>query len=421
MGRYEIRSLGASNPQAPQPSKWTKDQAARYAEQSELDIESLEASIRPEFTARGKPKSLPSQAKSQQVVCLRDACSAERELGITDLPEEVQHFGQFMLRQSKKDLTALDVVKAYTITRSSVQRQAVKRGTLSKSWPNNPWRNEPADSLVRPEDIYAALLMSPTGERYLRAAKKGQFDAEAARSLAKKLGGGMSNTFFLDLQFGSKLGQIYPEIEQTLRRGTKADWYNLTAKGVVGISAAKAGFWAAFLGRGDLPTFDARELNYWVTNITKPKEVEAPTTRVHEGQTEWLVWSKKKKDFVWIGASSIAKPTYKLVEELGSRFRQMEVRVDPELRPFYEHLVHHAVWDKLGGVYDANEQLFKGGSRTTHAELCEVFEAEYPTRTLDGLRRKLKRKRSVRGLGAGASCARTSPWIDRALAFAGKD
>jgi len=419
--RYTIRSLGAAPPgvQVPQPGKWTKAQAERYAEQEGFDIESLQARLAPEMGKTGKPLALPSAKRSSKVVCLRDACSAERELGIKDLPEEVQHFGQFMLRQSKKDLTALDVVKAYTITRSSVQRQAVKRETLSKNWPNNPWRGEPPDTLVRPEDIFAALLMSPTGERYLRAAKRGKFDAEAANVLARKLGGGMGNTFFLDLQFGAKLGTIFPEIEQTLRRGSKADWYNLTAKGVSGISAAKAGFWASFLGRGDLPTFDARELNYWVTNVTKPKQVEAPATRVRNGVTEWSVWSKKKKDFVWVGGSTIVEPTFKLVQELGSRFRQMEVRVEPELRPFYEHLVHHAVWDKLGGVYDANQQLFKGGSRTAHAELCQTFDVEFPTRNLDGLRRKSKR--SARGLGAGPSCARTSKWIDRALAFAGKE
>jgi hypothetical protein len=427
--RYSVRSLSGKSPSVPTPEgvevpeskDWSAKMASRYAQQNEYDLDSLRESLKPEIGKRGKPLKTPAESESETVVCLRDACSAERELGITDLPEEVQHFGQFMLRQSKKDLTALDVIKAYTITRSSVQRQALSRAKVSESWPNNPWRDQPPDSLVRPEDIYAALLMSPTGERYLRAAKKGQFDAKAAKTLADKLGGGMSNTFFLDLQFGAKLGLIYPEIEQTLRRGTKADWYNLTAKAVSGISAAKAGFWASFLGRGDLPTFDARELNYWVTNVTKPEGVETPTSRIHNGQTEWLVWSKKKQNFVWVGASSFVEPTFKLVEELGSRFRKLEVRVDPELRPFYEHLVHHAIWDKLDGVYDANEQLFKGGSRTTHSELCEVFEAEYPTRTLDGLRRKLKRKRSVRGLGAGASCARTSPWIDRALAFAGKD
>jgi len=444
--RYTLRSLGGKSPAVPTPEgvevpkarDWSAKMAARYAKQNEYDLDSLREPLKPVIGKRGKPLKTPAESESETVVCLRDACSAERELGIPDLPEEVQHFGQFMLRQSKKDLTALDVVKAYTITRSSVQRQAIKRSTLSETWPNNPWRGEPPDALVRPEDIFAALLMSPTGERYLRAAKRGKFDADAANVLARKLGGGMGNMFFLDLQFGSKLGMLYPEIEQTLRRGSKADWYNLTAKAVSGISAAKAGFWASFLGRGDLPTFDARELNYWVTNVTKPDQVEAPTSRVQRGQTEWLVWDKEalsdeeaaqgktrregtkgSGNFVWVGASSFVEPTFKLVEELGSRFRKMEVRVEPELRPFYEHLVHHAVWDKLGGVYDANQQLFKGGSRTAHAELCQTFAVEFPTRNLDGLRRKSKR--SVRGLGAGPSCARTSKWIDRALAFAGKE
>jgi len=442
-GRYTLRSLGGKSPAVPTPEgvavpsaeDWTAKMAQRYAKQNEYDLESLRAPLRPEVGKRGQALKTPAEKQSQTIVCLRDACSAESELGIKDLPEEVQHFGQFMLRQSKKNLTALDVVKAYTITRSSVQRQAQKRETLSKNWPNNPWRNEPPDTPIRPEDIYAALLMSPTGERYLRAAKKGKFDADAARTLANKLGGGMGNTFFLDLQFGAKLGQIYPEIEQTLRRGSKADWYNLTAKAVSGIDAAKSGFWASFLGRGDLPTFDARELNYWVTNVTKPKQLDVPTTRVRGGQTEWRVWDpkaftdeeiargkNKDKDaegsgnFVWVGGSSFVEPTFKLVEELGARFRKMEVRVAPELRPFYEHLVHHAVWDKLGGVYDDNKKLFRGGSRTTHAELCQVFDVEYPTRNLEGLRRT----RTMRGLGAGRSCARMSKWTDRALAFAGK-
>lgn len=370
------------------------------------------------------------------MVCLRDACSAQAELGIGKLPDEVEAFGQFMLRQSQKDLTPLDVVKAYTITQSSIRRGAVTVGRLNKSWPNNPWSEEPSSTKVRPEDIFAALLLTPTGSRYLRAAARGEFDEKAARSIVGKLAGGLEASLYKKLYFAAQLAGITPEIEQTLRDGSKADWFNLTAKAVSGIDAAKAGFWAAFLGRGDLPTFDARELNYWVTSIT-PRE--GKRTRTYNGQRQWLVWSDDKKKWTWTGASSLVKPTYDLVERLGERFRSMEVSVDPELQPFYEHLVHHAVWDKVGGVYDNHKHIFQGGGRTTHAEVCQAFEVEEPVIYLDGLRgaqrrrssgigsfKDLKKKpmkkpyKGKKSAGVYETCFAFSPVVDYALAFAGE-
>jgi len=44
---------------------------------------------------------------------------------------------------------------------------------------------------------------------------------------------------------------------------------------------------------------------------------------------------------------------------LADRQRAMDMSLDPSLDPFYQHLVHHTVWDKLGNEQTTHDDLVK--------------------------------------------------------------
>jgi NADH-quinone oxidoreductase subunit K len=94
-------------------------------------------------------------------------------------------------------------------------------------------------------------------------------------------------------------------------------------------AAAAAGFIAALLGRGDVPTFDARELDLWK---------ETPS---------------EKADAADVLAYRDA-------------IRQFPMKLEPQHEPFREHLVHHALWD----AYPEK----KPQTRTTHGSVIRAMQ-----------------------------------------------
>jgi hypothetical protein len=256
-------------------------------------------------------------------------------LGMQKLPEHVAKFGRFMLWRAGKAITPADVIKAYTITLSSIQREERTAEVLRSTWPDHPFTGK-----VRPEDAWAYLLHeTPEGQRYVKAATERTFDAEAARVLARKFSpfsrswrmkDEVPGDLYRRLLDAVHLAQKTEQIQKLLRTGEKREWTKFVVDTVRGVSYAKAGFLASLLGRGDLPTADAREHDVW-----------APGLNVGKGNLsdEYLAY-------------------------LDERLRALNVDVPPELRPFYQHLVHHAVWDKTAN------------SETTHREIVKCMAAD---------------------------------------------
>jgi hypothetical protein len=239
------------------------------------------------------------------------------------LPAHVVPFAEYMLRQSKRPVTSRDLVKAYLLTSSSIQRSAQDADKLRRVWPDQPFRGK-----VRPEDAFAELLRTPTGQRYLDAAAAGRFDAGAAGDLKHRFSSfGLDNTFAHALRAAVDLGARAPEAAQVLRHGRRAQWVTFVRGNVPGISAAKAGFLAALLGRGDLATVDARQIQFWTGGNLEFKEIDQ----------DWI-------------------------DRLNQRLRALKIVMPPKYQPFYEHLAHHTLWDAVGG------------SATTHGELIKAME-----------------------------------------------
>lgn len=261
----------------------------------------------------------------------RPMADVRSDVGLVEIPDYIQRgYGQFMTEQASKakdkKLGARDLIKAYGITRSSVNRGArqIEDDLVSSA------------EQVRPEGYMAEWLLSPSGQRYLDSAQKGSADEAAIADIVKRFRSfGMADTLGGDLRYAAtELAPINGSINNAVA-GSKDEWRNV-AQSLRGIGPSKSGFIASLLGRGDLPTFDARQIALHTGNPSADA-----SKYIRRGN----------------GAGGDAA-----VDRLARRQEQMGLGIDPSLRPHYQHLSHHAVWDKVGG------------SKTTHDDLVRAMK-----------------------------------------------
>jgi hypothetical protein len=266
----------------------------------------------------------------------RPMTDVRQEVPDAEVPEYIQKgYGDFMAEQAKRaaagDLNARDLIKAYTITRSSVNRGGLPYNTATKTGMQLPR----TQGLVRPEGAFAEWLGSPAGQRYLDQAEKGTFtESDLSDMVSRFAPFGMPAVLADDMRYAAR--NLSPK-GATISADVMAspDVYREVSQQLKGIGPAKSGFMASLLGRGDYPTFDARQI------------------RLHTGQG-----GKDAAKYMTRGKGVGGEEA---VARLADRQRAMNMSLDPLLDPFYQHLVHHTVWDRLG-----NEQ-------TTHSDLVKAM------------------------------------------------
>jgi hypothetical protein len=248
------------------------------------------------------------------------------DLNIKEVPKYIQDgYGTFMAEQAKRaeagDLGARDLIKAYAITRSSVNRAGRQMS------------DDLASGFVRPEGYMSEWLSSPAGKSYLDAAQSGKVDSAAIDDLVGRFQPfGMSQVLGKDLAYAAQnLSKVNGSIND-LVQGPVPEWRNF-AQGISGIGPAKSGFLPSMLGRGDIPTLDARQLNLHTLD---------------SGDSA----SKFMRRQGGAGGDQA-------VDRLASRQQKMNLEISPELQPFYQHLTHHAVWDKIGNSITTHSDIVK--------------------------------------------------------------
>lgn len=239
-----------------------------------------------------------------------------------------------MIEMAERHLEPHHIAKAYLITVGSIQRDAIFAETLKKYWPEAPY---PDGTKVRPEDAMARILSSTSvGRHYLADAAEGRLNQPAAKTITRWMAAwGLDKTLYKELRVAPDLAVAAPEVERIIRTADRKTWMQFVADNAHGIGYAKAGFLASLLGRGDLATADARELGLWREDIL---------------------------------ANNLSA-TPEVVAVLNKRLRDLRVQVPDRLKPFYEHLVHHAVWDAVGG------------QAVLHQEIQNCMRGSAPART----------------------------------------
>jgi hypothetical protein len=257
--------------------------------------------------------------------------------GMTEIPSHVEGFGAYMDEMARKaattGLSPRELIKAYAITRSSIQRRSQSVDKLRESGLQLP---QGATGSIRPEGAMAEWLKSPMGQRYLDAAEMGKVDQEAvehAQNVMKPFG------LYAERDAlpwaANNLHDKHEVVSDMIKRAVSgnspiAEWREF-GKGLRGIGTAKAGFAASMLGRGDQPTLDARQV---ILQTGKPtSEASRP----------------------------LARAGFDAVDRLAARQTALNPKMQSGLEPFRQHLTHHAIWDKTG-----NEE-------TTHSDVIDAM------------------------------------------------
>lgn len=256
------------------------------------------------------------------------------KLDINEVPDYIQKgFGSFMNEQAGRsqrgEMSPRDLIKAYTIAQSSIGRGGLSHGTATKTGMRLP--NTGGE--VRPEGAFAEWLGSSAGQKYLDMAERGTADMTAIGDLQGKFAPfGKHNDQAEKMVLAAKMAQLMgPGLNQALTGS--ADEYRDYAEKMKGIAGAKSGFIGSLLGRGDLPTLDARQL-----------ALHALPASVGIGS----IMNRGK-----------GKGAREAVDRLSARQRAMGLSLDPSLDPHYQHLAHHAVWDKASGTETTHDDLMR--------------------------------------------------------------
>ena len=274
----------------------------------------------------------------------RPSDEVKRELDLSSIPPHVLGFGQFMDEQAGRaaagQMGARDLVKAYGITRASMQRSALPLATAEK---RGAQLSQLGPGEVRPEGAFSELLGTPEGQAYLDAAQRGQVRPDAIASMMDKFRPfGFQNALGQDLEWAAQNlpqhGGRVGDMVAAAREGASdpREWTNFFRQDVKGVDAAKAGFVGSMLGRGDLPTLDARQI---ILQTGRPTS-EAGKYLSRGG-----------------GAGSV-----EAVQRLAGRMEDLGLETPDNLKPYYQHLTHHTVWDKVSGT------------KTTHADIINAMK-----------------------------------------------
>jgi len=265
------------------------------------------------------------------------------QLGLTEIPSHVISFGRFMDETARKagttGLSARDLIKAFTITRSSIQRRATDADRLRASGLDLP---DHVTGPVRPEGAFGHWLHTKMGQRYLNGAEKGRVDMEAVRDAVQVMAPfGRHETDIPDALIWAATNlpgreKMFSDmVAAAAQMESPASEWRAQAKQLRGIGPAKAGFVASMMGRGDQPTLDARQL---ILQTGQPTSEATPFLRRKGG----------------MGAEEG-------VDRLAARQQAMDLATPSELQPYYQHLAHHAIWDKA-----SNEE-------TTHQDVMDAM------------------------------------------------
>jgi hypothetical protein len=204
------------------------------------------------------------------------------------------------------------------------------------------------------------------GQKYLRAAERGEVDPEAVRHAVQVMAPfGKHEKDIPDalIWAAQNLPGREKYISDLVARGrdmvsTPEEWRAMT-KDVRGIGPSKSGFVASLLGRGDQPTLDARQV---ILHTGRPTKEASPMIAKRGG-----------------------KGGVEAVDRLAARQEAMGFTSPEMLKPYYQHLAHHTVWDKAGNEETTHEDVMNamrhaatGGAITAHPLVDAMRAAGLP-------------------------------------------
>jgi hypothetical protein len=199
------------------------------------------------------------------------------------------------------------------------------------------------------------------GQKYLDAAEQGLIHHTALGDIQQKFAPfGKQNQLIDQMAYAAN---TVPGMAQGMNQAVTGDTegYRDWAEKLKGIAGAKSGFIGSMLGRGDLPTLDARQLNLH----TLPADVGVGS-----------IMNRGK-----------GKGAREAVDRLAARQQAMKLKLDPSMAEHYQHLAHHAVWDAVGKNKTTHDDLVK--AMRGYSDGGDVHKAKGGNLTVEEMRRAI--------------------------------
>jgi site-specific DNA-cytosine methylase len=293
-------------------------------------------------------------------------------------PEYLDAVASFILEQRAKVrdglLTDRDVAKAYIMATASqgsgaMDARAVEQVIGSPLSPEFTVTSKRGQRLVRPEEAMAAWLFSPMGQRALDAVERGVYDAEAWQSAArvrKAFGDDRINNLNVlgEPKKGAANMRNIGEVTAALNEAG-GDWKKVEASvaKLNGVAVGKSPFIGHLLGFGEMPTLDAREINGWLTGRGDIGALDTPRANLARAFSEGISSAPLARAFM---------------AKIQDRFLALKKKGVPgtDLPPeVFGAIMHHWLWDKIGGTETTHEGLYKA---------MRLAQDEAPTLTRKG-------------------------------------
>jgi hypothetical protein len=203
-----------------------------------------------------EPPKVPD-GRAEPRIDMRSVSAIARIAGHpTTISRDAEALGRHAKEMQASDPTTRKLVKVHFITTTSMQRRAVDAELLRAKG-----LDIPADvKMIRPEEAAALWLETPKGQRYLKLAEEGRVsDAAIEDALEVLRPFGLSAALNWNMRLGAvSMKNHTSRVADIIARGGRPEeWLALSAS-MPGIGNAKAGYFAALMGDGRLPTMDSR-------------------------------------------------------------------------------------------------------------------------------------------------------------------
>ena len=302
------------------------------------------------------------------------------------LDEVIQYLRERRAMLKEGTVTARDFVKSWLLTAASQRAQATDADMVKQAFARegvdinnlkggiNFDEAFVAEGRVRPEEMAAAWLLSPTGQKFLDDYDRGVFNREAFNTLVGVRAKPFGNADVLrNVARDSRPDNVALDDIAGIQRviedinAAKGDYAKLNQLlgGVKQISDGKAGFIKHFLGLGDTPTIDARALDFWLRG-----------SLTDEGLSEYGIVDKFRLDpktgkrvkvsarsqFEGVGPTKTQQSVSSILRDrIRDRMQALQASgVGADLEPdIAAHILHHWIWDAVGETPVTHEGLYK--------------------------------------------------------------
>jgi hypothetical protein len=313
--------------------------------------------------------------------------------GPQGMPEYLHKVGDFIDRQHERlmkgEMTVRDLAKAMVMTsasQGSSERtvEMIKRKLGNKNeyvkWLNSKdgkaylahatVQGKGGDALIRPEEAAAGWLLSPEGRRALDNLEHGVFSFDDWKTMGmvraaygddrlktQNLFGQKSQkeTGKVNLYHPRRLQEVVDRINEFAKAGDFAG-VDKQFRRLTGVGEAKAGFIQHLFGLAGKPTFDAVQINSWLTGD--------PSTRFHRAETSFEAQQKYPKTHLartLKNAMANTRVAKEVADRIQGRMNELQDEIEKRHGKVSQHILHHWLWDAMKG------------STTTHSGMMQAM------------------------------------------------